>query len=349
MAPIIPVILSGGAGKRLWPLSTMATPKQFLPIWEDGGSLFEATLKRLVAPGFAPPVVIGSASQHAMIERSAARAGVTLGGLLLEPMPRDSAAAIAAATCWVAAEIGSDAVIAVLPSDHRIPDPASFQHAVRCAARIAADGHVVTIGIAPDRPAPEYGYIERGAPLPGHADAFTVTRFKEKPTREAAAGYLAAGCFDWNAGMFFFRADVFADEAEQHMPDIRRAADRAVAAAERSGIGLRLDPDFFAAARATSIDYALLEASSRVAVLRAGFSWSDVGNWRSVHDVLANGAAHNFVEGDARATECKGSLVIGSGIPVRVLGLDGVGVIATPEGVLVVPLERAAEIKDLLG
>jgi mannose-1-phosphate guanylyltransferase/mannose-6-phosphate isomerase len=347
MASIIPVVLSGGVGTRLWPLSTTMVPKQFMRIWEGGTSLFEQTLMRVAGPAFAAPVVIANVAQEAVIRDSAARAGVVLGGMVLEPTPRDSAAAIAAAAAWIAATYGEDATLAVLPADHLIPDAAAFRETLRRAAAVAAEGYIVTVGIAPDRPATEFGYIERGLALNSHAGAYAVARFKEKPAREVAEAYLATGGFDWNAGMFVFRADAFAAEAARHMRDIRDDAAAAVTRGAAAGDVHRLHPELFGAVRKTSIDYALIEASHRVAVVPAAFTWSDVGNWRSVHAALANGDGNHF-HGDARAKDCTGSLVIGSDLPVRVLGLDNIGVIATPEGVLVVALDRAADIKELL-
>jgi len=347
---ILPVILSGGAGTRLWPLSTEALPKQFMRIWDGGRSLFQDTLLRMAGEGFLPPAVICNASQEALVRADARDAGVPLGAILLEPARRDSAAAIAAAAAWAERAHGPGIVLAVFPSDHLIKDAEDFRALVRRAALVAASGRIGTFGIAPTRPATEFGYIERGAALAGFEEAYAVAQFREKPDAATARSYLESGRFDWNSGMFVFTAGTFREEAERHMADIWSLAREAVAGGLQRGDALDLSPEAFSGARRISIDYALLETSDRVAVLPARFDWSDVGNWGSVHEALAGGAAGaNVARGDVVTRDCTGTLVVTQGLPVRVMGLEGVAVVVSEEGVLVTRLDQAARIKELLG
>jgi mannose-1-phosphate guanylyltransferase/mannose-6-phosphate isomerase len=347
-ALIVPMILSGGAGSRLWPASTEALPKQFLRLW-DGRSLFEETLERVRGTGFAPPVSICNAGHRDLAQESLSEAGVTGASILLEPARRDSAAAIAAATAFVERAYGPDAILAVLPSDHRIAPAAAFQAALRNAADRAREGHLVTFGIEPTRPATEYGYIEAGAALGGERPGRQVLRFHEKPALAVAQGYLASGNFLWNAGIFIFSVAAFRREASAPMSDILDCTDAAVSGARSEGDGVfSLDQAAFERCRATSIDYALFEKATRVAVLPTSFAWSDVGNWSSVHEALTDGDEDTYVSGDVRTSQTQRTLVISDGIPVKVLGLENVAVVATRDGVLVVRLDLAPQIKDLM-
>lgn len=345
---ILPVILSGGAGTRLWPLSTERSPKQFLRIWDEGRSLFQETVLRLTGEGFEPPAVICNIAQEDLVRRDAGDLGAALGMVLLEPARRDSAAAIAAASAWAQETYGPDVVVAVFPSDHRVPDAAAFQDLVRRSARVAAEGHVVTFGIAPTRPATEFGYIERGAPLPGFEDAYAVAQFREKPDLATARSYVESGRFDWNSGMFVFTAATFRDAAERHMPDIWDTARTAIARARARPGALEIDRDTFSGARQTSIDYALMEKAERVAVLPARFAWSDVGNWGAVHEALAATPSATVTQGDVVAKETQGVLVVSDRLPVRVLGVEGIAVVVAEGGVLVTRLDQAARVKEVL-
>ena len=345
MSPaIVPVVLSGGAGTRLWPLSTEQCPKQFLRIWDEGRSLFQDTVLRLSGDGFPPPVVICNIAQEGLVREDARAIGVPLGTLLREPLRRDSAAAVAAASAWVEAAYGPEAVVAVFASDHRIPDAAAFRAAVKRAAAVAAEGYIVTFGIRPAHAAIEFGYIERGEPLAGHGDAFRVLRFHEKPDLETATRYLASDRYDWNSGMFVFMAGTFAEEAGRHMPDIRETVREAIARGRRRPGAVELDEAAFARVRKTSIDYALLEKSDRVAVLPVSFEWSDVGNWAAVRKALGPDTDGNVIRGEVALSEAGGNLVMTERVPVRVIGVDDVAVVASPDGVLVVRLDQAARV-----
>ncbi len=348
---IVPLLLCGGGGTRLWPLSTDENPKQFLRLFGER-SLFQETLLRARAAGAVDAVVIGAERHDGVIREEVAALGADAPRctVLLEPDRRDSAAAIAAGTALIARRFGPEAIVLVLPCDHRIPNHADFAVAVDRAARTAAEGHLVTFGITPLHPATGYGYIMRGEEPAGPAGAHRAAAFVEKPDHATALGYLNSGKHFWNSGMFVFRADVFAAEAGRLMPAVFEAAARAVDAAEPADAGtLRLDGDAFRAAPRISIDYALFETSDRVALLPVSFAWSDVGAWDAVYDASEERADGNVLVGNVVVRDVRNSLLRGEGIAVRALGLDGVVVVATPEGVLVVDKARAGEIKALLG
>jgi mannose-1-phosphate guanylyltransferase/mannose-6-phosphate isomerase len=324
-------------------------PKQFLPLWQ-GASLFQITLQRLAVDGAAPPLIICNIDHEAEVRRQLAGAGIDGATIILEPERRDSAAAIAVAACWAAANHGADIPIGVFPSDQLIRDQAAFLAALDTAAALARTGRLITFGITPDRPATEFGYIERGAPLEGTGNAFEVESFHEKPNAAVAASYLATGRFDWNSGMFVFTAKGFFDQAERHMGAILSAARRSVEGA-RPGAApgvLLLDREAFLTAERNSIDYALFERADGVATVALSCGWNDVGNWRSAHSELPKDADGNVMIGDAKAKDTKDSIIISDRLPVRVLGLEGIGVVASEVGVLVVRLEDAARLKDVL-
>jgi len=352
MASIIPVVLSGGVGTRLWPLSTTMVPKQFMRIWEGGTSLFEQTLMRVAGPAFAAPVVIANVAQEAVIRDSAARARVALGGMVLEPTPRDSAAAIAAAAAWIVATYGEDATLAVLPADHLIPDAAAFRETLRRAAAVAAEGYIVTVGIAPDRPATEFGYIERGLALNSHAGAYAVARFKEKPAREVAERYLAEGRYLWNAGIFVWRADVFLAELRRQLPELHAAVER-IADAWGSPRQDEVLGSVWSGITPDNVDQGVLEGAARaglVATVPADIGWNDVGDWDTLADLLPSEHGVARLGGGAvLARDCANTLVCStSGRLVAGLGLRGLLVIDTPDAVLVAPRDRAQEVKAVV-
>lgn len=345
MTGIVGLILLGGAGTRLWPLSSKSRPKQFLRLF-GRRSLFQRTIERARTAGFSNIVLMTNAALAEAAQADLGELGGTAGDVLLEPARRNSAAAIAAGVAHVQQHYGPDRLIAVLPSDHLIADEAAFARSLDQAAAVASAGFIVTFGIRPTYPATAFGYIERGAPIAG--DAFAVARFHEKPAREVAEGYVRGGNFDWNAGMFIFRADVFAAEAEIHMGDIWRAAQQSAQRGVASAGAITLDAATFADIRKTSIDFALMEKSTRVAVVPAAFDWSDVGSWSAVYDALDKDAHANVCIGDVSLADCSGSLVIGEGAAARAIGLRDAVLIATPSGIFTSPRSRAADIKQLL-
>ena len=344
----VALLLSGGGGRRLWPASTDDAPKQFLRLFDER-SLFQKTLARLATVGIADIVIVANTRHEALVRRQTAETGAAAPLLLLEPMRRDSAAAIAAGVEAIIARHGGDALVAVLPCDHLIPDAAHFAKALGEAAELAALDRLVTFGIRPTFPSTEFGYIQRGAAIQNHPNGYAVAQFHEKPNRDVAARYLASGDYFWNSGMFVFRAGEFVREANAHMPDISTAATNAVRHGRAEGDRIVLDEPAFAAARRASIDIALFEKSERVGVVPVSFPWSDVGTWRSVYEAHQKDSAGNALVGNVLACEASNTLVISEGVKVVVVGVDELVVIASPQGVFVAPRSRASEVKDIIG
>src|SRR5262245_35955198 len=344
---VIALLLSGGGGTRLWPVSTDAVPKQFLKLFGQR-SLYQRTIVRVGAAHVDGIVVVTNVAHEPHVSAQVDGLLAVKPTVVLEPMRRDSGPAIAAGVAAIAAEYGPDAIVVALPCDHLIPDEAHFRRSLAEGIALANGGFLGTFGIRPTYPSTEFGYIRRAGAIDGQSNAFHVASFHEKPTRERAQAFIDDGGYDWNSGMFAFRADVFAGQAELHMPQLWRAASEAARAGTRREGRLLLAADAFARAPKTSIDYALFEKSDRVGVVPVSFAWSDVGNWASVHDALEKDKTGNAVIGDVVAREASGNLVIGDGVRVVLLGLDNLVVVASPQGAFVAPKSRAAEIKALL-
>lgn len=340
------ILLLGGGGTRLWPLSTDDHPKQFLPLFR-GKSLFQLTLERVRFCGIERVKIITNERYFEQAREQAADFAANI-SFILEPMRRDSAPAIAAGLAALQSECGDNAVAVVLPCDHLVPDHAAFCDALRDAVQTARGGYLVTFGIRPTSPSTEYGYIRQGEVLAVSKDAFLAASFREKPDQETAQSYLMAGEYHWNSGMFVFRVSDFARESRLHMPHVWDVVRKAVSSAERMANALRLHADAFAQAEKISIDYALFEKSSAVAVLPRSFAWSDVGNWASVHAALPHDSDGNAVGGDATVHESRDTLAYGDGVRVVALGVNDLVIIASGDGVFVAPKSRAADIKKLL-
>jgi len=340
--PVIPVILCGGSGTRLWPVSRKDFAKQHAPILQ-GLSPFQETLRRFATTAFARPIVIAGAGGRFMAAEQARAVGVDV-EMALEPEGRDTAAAIAVAA-QLAALRDPAAVAMVFPSDHLIEDTDALHAAVMAAATAAQEGRIVTIGVRPDGPATGFGYIRPGAPLPGGARA--VARFIEKPDAVTAAALIAQGCL-WNAGMFCFRADALLAELERLAPDTASAVAQAVAEAREDLGALLLGPSF-AQAPKISFDYAVMERTDRAAVVNGDFGWSDIGDWKEVWRRSPQDADGNAATGAVMMTDCRDSYIRSdAGRLICALGVEGLTVIDTPDAVLVAPLERTQEVKGLV-
>lgn len=341
MTKIIPVILSGGSGTRLWPLSRKDFAKQHAPIL-GGASPFQRTLERLRDGPFGRPLVITGAASRFMAADQAKGIGVDV-EMAVEPEGRDTAAAIAAAAA-LTARIAPDAIALVLPSDHLIADVAAFHAAAVRAAAVAAEGFIVAIGLKPTLPATGYGYIRPGAALA--PDARRIAAFVEKPDAACAEALIADGCL-WNAGIFCFRADAALDEIARLAPEVAEAIACAVDEAATDLGALRLGGAFTRAPR-ISFDYAVMEKTDRAAVVEADLGWSDIGDWREVWTQSHKDAEGNALEGDAFAVDAHGNYLRSGGRLVCALGVDGLAVVDTPDAVLVTPLARAQEVKGLV-
>jgi mannose-1-phosphate guanylyltransferase/mannose-6-phosphate isomerase len=340
---IIPIILCGGSGTRLWPVSRQDFAKQHAPIL-GGLSPFQRTLERLAGPEFERPIVVAAQGGRFMTAEQAAAVGADP-EMLLEPEGRDTAAAIAAAA-RLAARRRPDAVAMVFPSDHLVADVEGLAAAIEVAAKAAAAGRIVTLGLKPTEPATGFGYIRPGEDLGGGAQA--VARFVEKPDAATAEQLIGEGCL-WNAGMFCFRADLLLEEFAQLAPETAAAVERALDEAAMDLSALVLGPSFAAAPR-ISFDYAVMEKTGRAAVVAADFGWSDIGDWREVWRNSPQDAAGNALTGDVWVKDCSDVYVrADAGRLVCALGLQGMAVIDTPDAVLVAPLDRTQEVKGLVG
>jgi mannose-1-phosphate guanylyltransferase/mannose-6-phosphate isomerase len=335
---IVPIVIAGGAGTRLWPASREALPKQFIPLLGDA-SMFQTTLDR-VAEGFAAPVVVTHADFRFLVERQMGARGMA-GTILLEPARRDSAPAIAAAALAVE-RARPGALALVLPADHLVADVAGFSAAVARGRAAAEAGRIVTFGMRPDRPHTGYGYIAPGEELfPGvHA----VARFLEKPDAVKAAALIAEGAL-WNAGMFLFRAADLLAELTRLEPAIVEAVAASLDGATTDLGFTRLDPAAFARAPRISVDYAVMERTGRAAVAPASFGWSDVGNWAAVWDASPQDAAGNVTAGDVELVDVRGSLVRTSGPLTVVVGVEDAVVLVENDAVLVARREGAESVK----
>lgn len=335
---IIPVILSGGSGTRLWPMSTPERPKQFLPL-TDERTMFQLTVGRTGdASRYAPPVIVASERHADLIEEQLAEISVHPAALILEPCARNTAPAIA-----LAALSGGRAPLLVMPSDHVIGDVDAFHYAIAQALPLLDDGWLVTFGIEPDGPETGYGYIKAGKPLNGTTRR--VAQFVEKPDRERAEAMLAAGGHFWNGGIFLFRADMFLKALEVHAPAILEAAKASIETATRKGHRILPDAQAFAASPADSIDYAVMEKADRVAVIPVAMGWSDVGSWDAIYALGAKDQDANCQKGDVRMIDGQGNLIQSDGLRISVSGVHDLIIVASGNEVMILPRGSSQDVK----
>jgi len=339
---IQPVILAGGTGSRLWPLSRELYPKQLLQL-TDSTSLLQTTLLRAkgLPESLAPIIVVGE--EHRFITRSQID---ELGKfqeytILLEPVGRNTAPAICAAVEYVLQFGDPDAILLVLPADHIVKDQQRFVEVVAEAAELAGNGAVVTFGITPQHAETGYGYIERG-------DGCSVLSFKEKPTREVAEQYLQGGNYFWNSGMFAFSVQTFQAEMGRYAPEIVASMAGAVQFGRKDGCFFRLDDGYMAACPNDSIDYALMEKTERAAVVAADLGWSDIGSWQALWQVLEKDGAGNVCQGDVLLEDTRNCLIRSEDMLVAAVGLEDTLVVETADAILVAPLSRSQEVKKVV-
>ncbi len=338
---ITPVILSGGGGTRLWPLSTPQTPKQFLALTAQE-TMFQMTVRRTMDRSrFAAPVIVAGAAHATLVEAQLAAIGVDDALIILEPCARNTAPAIALAALTVTQD---RTPLLVMPSDHVILDQAAFDAATDALLPLVNDGWLATYGIAPTGPETGYGYIQfadEAAPSVNR-----VVRFVEKPDAARAAAMIASGDHVWNGGIFLFRADIYLGALAVHAPGILAAAQSAVDGANRDGRYIHPDHAAFAASPSESIDYAVMEKAERVAVAPVNMGWSDVGSWDALHEIGDKDDSHNTTIGEVRLSEASGNLIHADGIRVSVHGVDDLIVVANGKEVLILPRGSSQKVRD---
>ncbi|HWI86579.1 MAG TPA: mannose-1-phosphate guanylyltransferase/mannose-6-phosphate isomerase [Sphingomonas sp.] len=339
MSQITPVILSGGSGTRLWPLSRTGRPKQLLSL-TAAETMLQLTARRVPAgEGFAAPIVVANAAHADMIEEQLEGAGIAEPLLILEPVGRNTAPAIAAA----ALALDRDAIMLVMPSDHVIQDVGAFRAAIAAAQPLVEQGWLATFGIAPDGPETGYGYIRRGEPLGGGVSR--VASFVEKPDRETAEAYLATGQYNWNGGIFLFGAGTYLDALERHAPDMLIAVGKSMDNAVREGHRIFPERHAFATSPSQAVDYAVMEKADKVAVVPVEMGWSDVGSWDALHAISDRDDNGNTSHGEVFAIDTERCLFRSEGPVVAAVGVSDLIVIATPDAVLIMPRGASQEVK----
>lgn len=342
----VPVILSGGSGTRLWPLSRKNLPKQFLAL-TGSATLFQQTVTRTGAlEGVSAPIVVCSEEHRFLVAEQLRELHVEGASILLEPMARNTAPAIALAA-WQAIGTNPDAVLLVLPADHLIGDTDSFANAVNTAMPLAQQGWLVTFGIRPNGPETGFGYIKRAEAL--DEAAFRVERFVEKPDAATAKQYVTAGDYEWNSGMFLFKASRYLEELQQYAPKMHAATKTAHEHAKADLDFVRADKDAFATSPDNSIDYAVMEKTTRAAVVPVSCAWSDIGSWDALWAASKHDADGNRLEGDVIAIDSHDCFVRSA--PRRLvaaLGLHDIVIVDTPDAVLVAPRSRVQDVKLLV-
>ena len=362
---LVPLILSGGSGTRLWPLSRRLHPKQLLPL-VGSATMLQQTVRRTAGLGeLSAPLVVCNEDHAALVDAQLRELGTPAQAIVLEPVGRNTAPAVAVAALQVLqtyenASDSADPLLLVLPADHVVLDPAGFRATVESGREHAEAGKLVTFGIVPRSPHTGYGYIR--AAQPGQVSA--VQQFVEKPDRTTAEGYLAVGGYYWNSGMFLFSARTYLEELRAHRPAMVAACERALARARREdvsapsgddldgaatgGVLVHLDPEQFAACPSDSIDYAVMEKTSRAVVVPMDVGWNDVGSWAAVHEVSEQDAGANSMVGDVIALDCEGSHLHARHRLLAAIGLRDLVVVETEDAVMVAPAGRSQDVKRVV-
>jgi mannose-1-phosphate guanylyltransferase/mannose-6-phosphate isomerase len=341
---ILPVIMCGGAGTRLWPLSVPDEPKPFHRFGAEHTLFQQTVLRTAPSHGFLAPLVVCGAGHLDLVINQLAEIGVEPLAIVTEPMGRNTAA-VAAVASTLAAHRAPGAVVLLLSADSLIADADAFRATIAAAAPVARE-RIVTFGIKPDRPEIAYGYILRGPALA--EGVFEAEKFEEKPTLETAKAYLADGRYLWNAGLFIFAPRVLLAEMTKSRDDIRAGALAALPAGATNAKVVALDPERFAACPAESIDYAVMEATSKAAVAPCDIGWADVGSWSEVWRLGARDGDDNLTQGAVVLKDVEGSLVLSSGPTVAAIGVSDLIIVATPDAVVVLPKSRAQEVKGIV-
>lgn len=340
---LTPIILSGGAGTRLWPLSWGDHPKQFLSLVSDK-TMIQETLLRLNGLNIGSPIVSCGEGHRFLVAQQIGEVCDKKPTILLEPMAKNTAPAIAAACCAAMAQ-DKDAVVVVLPSDHVIRDVDVFQKAVMTAAELAAKGSLVTFGIVPTFPATGYGYVK--ASKDGKDGAYTLEKFVEKPCLEKAKEYLASGEYSWNSGMFVFKASSFIEELKVHSPKMAELSIQAYQKATVDTDFIRLDKDSFSQIQGDSIDYAVMEKTSKGMIVKLNAGWDDVGSWSALYDISKKDENQNVIKGDVITLDTSSSYIRGGNRTIATIGLDNVVIVDSDDSLLVAAKGKIQDVKKI--
>ena len=343
MNKVIPIILSGGAGTRLWPLSWGDHPKQFLSLISDK-TMIQETLLRLDGLETGNPIISCGEGHRFLVAQQIGEITNKKPVILLEPMAKNTAPAIAAACC-AAMKQDKDAVVVVLPSDHVIADVKAFQNAVKVAAVNAEKGYLVTFGIVPTFPSTGYGYVKAaGSETDG---AYTLEKFVEKPCLEKAQEYLASGEYAWNSGMFVFKASSFLEELKTHNPEMAALSIEAFEKASVETDFIRLDKDSFGKIKGDSIDYAVMEKTTKGKVVKLNAGWDDVGSWSALYDISKKDENQNVIKGDVITLDTTSSYIRGGKRTIATIGLDDVVIVDSDDALLVAAKGKIQDVKKI--
>ncbi len=346
---LTPVILAGGSGTRLWPLSRKGYPKQFISLLDDELSLFQQTVQRAQAlPGVGELLVICGENNRFIVAEQLNQLECKA-HILLEPCGRNTAAAIALAALWAEKNGRSDTSLLVLPSDQTLQDTKVFAQAVQTGLQLSQDGCIVTFGIEPMRPETGFGYIQAGTAIKNQPQAWEVQQFVEKPDLKTAEGYVSKGGYYWNSGMFLLSPAVYLSELNRYAEDIAVGTEQAFARCEQDRDFIRVDADAFSEVRSESIDYAVMESTEKAAVVGLSGHWSDVGSWHSVAAELPKDADGNSILGDVRTIESENCLVRADSRLVATIGLKDTVVVETADAVLVADMKASQQVKQIVG
>jgi len=343
---MIPVILSGGVGSRLWPLSRGMYPKQFLCLADPDLSMLQQTVGRSVGiDDIGPSVIVCNQEHRFIVGEQLQQIGITDAKILLEPKGRNTAPAIALAAFSVA-EKDRDEVMLVMPADHVIADLGEFHRAIDLAFHLAEQGSLVTFGIVPQGPETGYGYIKAGSPVDG--GGFSVAEFKEKPDQRTAQEYIDSGNYYWNGGIFVFTASAYLEELKRFEPEVYKAAESAMSKAQPDLDFIRIDEAAFIASPSISIDYGVMERTSKAVVVSLNAGWNDVGSWSALWDVSEKDENGNAISGDVIVVDTKNSHIYSENKLVSVVGVDGLVVVETDDAILVCDRQRAQNVKAIV-
>lgn len=342
---IVPVIVAGGSGSRLWPLSRQLNPKQFLPLADADQSMLQATILRLRGLEASTPLLICNEQHRFLAAEQLRQLDMEHASILLEPVGRNTAPAIALAALQASSE-GADPILLILAADHLIQDVPAFHASIKAALPLAEDGKLVTFGIVADRPETGYGYIEKGAAV--GMGGFTVSRFVEKPDHATACDYLASGNFFWNSGMFMFRASRFLQELERFQPTILDVCRTALQGGAQDMHFTRVDSDVFATCPDDSIDYAVMEKTEDAVMVPLDAGWSDIGSWSALWDVSDKDAQGNVLKGDVLTQDSRNSYVHADSRLVTLVGVEDLVVVETKDAIMVAHKNRVQDVKHIV-